>query len=321
VAGCGQVLAISPDGNRVVIADNVSQPNQVYIYDNAHPANGLVDLLIGGATAAAFSPDEMKLFILTNSGTMYVYSSVDALASVPIAASATAVAFSADGSFAYVAGGTAGSSLSAFATCDLANLGSVSGASVPLTISPLPNVQVTSSNATQNVLALVPPYLETFTATFNQNPLQSPTQLTCNAPTLSGFVAQPNLLNLGQGAFTPLYMGVAGNNDQVIVVAKNIPAVLVADLSAGTTTAFPLLNSNGTPESASASTDGSQIFVAACDVFQNGACVSGSVHIVNILQGGDIQDVSYTNSSTNNSMCNNLPQTYCFPNLIAVKPQ
>ena len=50
---------------------------------------------------------------------MYVYSTVDALTSVPIATTATDVKFSADGSFAYVAGTPApGNSISGFATCN-----------------------------------------------------------------------------------------------------------------------------------------------------------------------------------------------------------
>jgi len=78
--------------------------SQVYIYDAS--SNTSVDLIIPGetATAATFSPDQLKLFILTSTGKMYVYSTVDALTSVPIATTATDVKFSADGSFAYVAG-------------------------------------------------------------------------------------------------------------------------------------------------------------------------------------------------------------------------
>ena len=53
VAVCGKPLAISADGNKVVVADTKTQPNQVYIFDSANPTNPPVDLLIPGATAAA----------------------------------------------------------------------------------------------------------------------------------------------------------------------------------------------------------------------------------------------------------------------------
>ena len=110
---CGRLLTISNDGKLVVVSDTVSTPSQVYIYNGSTT----VDLIIPGetATAAAFSPDQLKLFILTNAGKMYVYSTVDALTSVPIATSATDVKFSADGSFAYIAGTpTPGTSISGF---------------------------------------------------------------------------------------------------------------------------------------------------------------------------------------------------------------
>src|SRR6266481_6414028 len=130
VSLCGKVLTISNDGKLVVVVDTVSTPSQVYIYDSSSSSIP-VDLVIPGetATAATFSPDQLKLFILTRTGKMYVYSTVDALSSVPIATTATDVKFSADGSFAYVAG-TPASSVSAFSTCSLPTSASVDIGSV-----------------------------------------------------------------------------------------------------------------------------------------------------------------------------------------------
>jgi DNA-binding beta-propeller fold protein YncE len=131
----------------------------------------------------------------------------------------------------------------------------------------------------------------------------------------------PQSFDLGQGNFTPLLMQVAGNGTQVIVVAQNVPAVLVLDLNAGTTTAIPLAN-NPVPLAAAASTDGSQVFVAACDgIHPDHPDTCNSVHLVNTLAGGDIQEVVFTNTNTSDSMCNNLPGIPCLPNLIAIKPQ
>ena len=101
------MLTISNDGKLVVVSDTVSTPSQVYIYNGSSGTSAPRGPHLSPgetATAAAFSPDQLKLFILTNLGNMYVYSTVDALTSVPIATSATDVEFSADGSFAYVAG-------------------------------------------------------------------------------------------------------------------------------------------------------------------------------------------------------------------------
>jgi hypothetical protein len=335
VSLCGTVLAISPDGNRVLVSDTVSNPHQIYIFNAASSSTAPVDLVLpnpsDNPTAAAFSPDGMKVFILTDTGTLYVYSSVDAMASVPIAVSATDVAFSADGSFAYLAG-TPASSVSGFATCDLSDIGSVGLPSTPLKIVPAPEVQEVVINpsqsiVTQNVIALEPPNIQTLAAKYIAGAPLNDGIFTCNAPTfypdVTGFSAGPTI-NLGQGNFVPLYMRVVGNGSQVIVVGKNIPAVLVVNVTQQTTTPIALVN-NGLPRAASASTDGSQVFVAACDAFTNNdptlPCTSGSVHIINILSGGDFQQVPYVNINTNNSMCNQPNAPPCFPNLIAIKPQ
>jgi hypothetical protein len=333
VSLCGRVLTISPDGNRVVVSDGNSVPPQVYIYNAASTSSAPIDLILpsGTATAAAFSPDDMKIFIITDAGAMYVYSSVDALTPVTVATSATDVAFSADGSFAYVAGTPAAASVSGYATCDLANnLTSVPTSGVPLVVRPLPDLQFDHlGRLAQSVLALDPPNVDMFTVGFEQNPLleQPPNSghFFCQAPTveLDSVDFPSRTINLGQGNFIPLYMRVVGNGSRVIVLGKNIPAVLVVDVNQQTTTPIALVN-NGLPRAASSSTDGSQVFVAACDAYDNSnppQCTSGSVHIVNTLSGGDFQQVPYVNINTNNSMCSEPGAPPCFPNLIAIKPQ
>jgi hypothetical protein len=330
VAVCGKVLTISADGNRVVVSDTRTQPNQVYIFDAAHASSAPTDLLINGATAAAFSPDQMKLFILSDTDRMYVVSTVDALTSVALAGAASDLAFSADGSFAYVAG-TPGNTVSGYSVCTTNNvpdnvLNGVPVPGFPLAISALPGLQFDNlGRLAQTVVALTPPTIDTFTVGFVQNPLieQPPNsgRFFCQPPTvqLDNVDFPPKSFNLGQGTFTPLYMQVTGDGSQVIVVAKNIPAVLIFDVNGGTTTAIPLVN-NASPLAASATQDGTQIFVAACDADHANPNTCGSIHIVNTQSGGDIQQAVYTNLNTNDSLCNNLPTT-CIPNLIAVRPQ
>jgi hypothetical protein len=332
VALCGKVLTISNDGKLVVVSDTVSTPSQVYIYSGSSTAT-VADLILSvsgeTATAAAFSPDQLKLFILTNLGNMYVYSTVDALTSVPIAASATDVKFSADGSFAYVAGTPApGTSISGFATCNpqlpQGDLGFVTTSGIPLQIFPSPDAQ--------HVIAIDPPNIDVFTAQSQQIPL-SDGRFTCNAPTVAFGGVQS--YNLGQGNFTPLYAQLVADGTEVIVVAQNIPAVLLFNVSNGTTTSVRLSGSSATgcpqcvgnsmPLSASASTDGSQVYVAACDQYKGTTCIAGSVHIVNTISQGDFQQVPYVNVNDNNNpnMCNSQGGTapLCLPNLIAIKPQ
>ncbi len=325
VSLCGKVLAISPDGNRVVVSDTITNPHQVYVFNGGTSAAAPLDLVLANpgesAIAAAFSPDEMKIFILTDAGTMYVDSAIDGVTSFPVGTGATDVAFSADGSIAYVAGVPA-NGVSGYATCDFAGVGGVGLTSAPRKIFAAPNIAPTTTDpfVTQTVIALEPPNLETATAQFMQNALTTG-QLTCNSPSAS--FSQGSTVNLGQGTFSPLYMRVVENGEAAVVVAKLVPAVLFVDLVQQTTTPIPLAN-NGLPLAASASTDGSQVYVAACDVYTNNdptQCTSGSVHIINRQSGGDIQQVPYVNFNTNNSMCTIASAPPCFPDMIAIKPQ
>ncbi|MGA9904037.1 MAG: hypothetical protein WBQ39_19010, partial [Terriglobales bacterium] len=341
VSLCGTVLTISNDGKLVVVSDNISTPSQVYIYNGGTTTNTApIDLILSNsgeiATAAAFSPDQSKVFILTNLGNMYVYSTVDALSSVPVATSATDIEFSADGSFAYVAG-TPATSVTGFSTCSVpgavsAEIGSVTASSTPLKIFPsplLPPVQAGSDFVTQSVIALEPPNVELLTAEFAQVPIpyKDPLQLTCNPPTMLSFVKGASY-NLGQGNFTPIYTQLVNDGTQLIVVAQNIPAVLLFNIANGTTTSVGLSRagySTTFPLAASASTDGSQVFVAACDQYQGTACTAGSVHIVNTISGGDFQQVPYVNVNQDNNpnMCNGqgVGAPLCLPNLVAIRPQ
>jgi hypothetical protein len=375
VSLCGTVLTTSNDGKFAVISNppTASTPSQVYIFDGGSNPVPTVQLTLDNpafpgefATAASFSPDQLKLFILTNAGNMYVYSTVDMFAQVPpvsgtgptFTTPATDVKFSADGSFAYVAGALE-NSISAYSTCSLpgaasVNIGTVATANPPVKVFPspmLPPFQPGSDVITQNVFALEVPAngdqstsLQVLTANFTQDPIgfvpNQPLQFTCNQPTIPPFNIPPTPLNdisltpgatinLGQGNFTPLFSQLVANGTELILVAPNISAVLVADVTSGTTTSVPLVN-NAVPFAAASSTDGSQVYVAACDQYVNGTCTLGQVHIVNTstsnqLPYGDYQQVPYINVSDqkNNNMCNGVGPNapLCVPNLIAIRPQ
>jgi hypothetical protein len=338
VALCGMLLATSGDGKQVVVADTVSSTPQVYIYNAGNNPGSVTDLILPtAATAAAFSPDQSKIFILTGDGLMYVYSTVNALAPVTLpssASSGTGVVFSADGSFAYVAGSSGASgSVSAFSTCALTGEpsvdllgpgGSVATAGVPMQIFPSPSLQHANNRISQNIYVFEPPNVQVLTAQFAQvsnNLLTQPTKYFCNAPNLSSFSITANY-TLPGGQFTPVYANLVNNGSELIVVARFIPSVLI--FSDGTNFSVPLINSYD-PRWASASDDGSLVFVAACDRYPNNdrnqPCAAGSVHIVNTLTGND-QQVPFVNNTTDN-MCNGqgAGAPICFPDLIAVKPQ
>ena len=360
VALCGTVVAISNDGKQVVVSDGtVPAAPQVYIYNSSGSSGTVTDLVLPSCTtgalqncvasAAAFSPDESKIFILTNAGTMYEYSTVNALGSVQLPVSATfgtSAAFSPDGSFAYVAGaaesiGSTGNtgSISAFSTCALegapsTNLGTVSlpaNSGAPLKIFPAPLVQhVTQGNTdliSQNIYVFEPPFIQVLTAQFAQDtntvPLQ-PSKYACNIPTLKSFVLGAAPYTVPGGQITPVYAKLVNNGAAIVVVARFVPAVLVISMNDGTTQEFQIPTYD--PLSASASSDGNQVFVAACDQYPNNdpvqPCSSGAVYAINITDNGYVQPIPYINNTTNN-MCQGqgAGAPLCFPDLVAIKPQ
>jgi hypothetical protein len=346
---CGTVLAISNDGSHVVVSDTISSPNQVYIYSSS---SSTADLQIPGAIAAAFSPDGLKTFIFSNTGKMYVYSTVDALGSVAVGNTVTSAAFAADGSFAYVAGAQPGS-VGAYSTCALpgvpsSSLGTVATGTTPLSIVPLPTspadeveLDKDTSQITQRVLAIeqpantqLPTNVQFLTAQFSRKIIPQTQPTLCQLPSVTSFTAAANL-NIGQGNFKPFYTRVVNGGAQVVLVGEGIPAVLVFDIASQSVRTFPLVN-NSIPLAASASPDGSQIYVATCIGPQtlddqghkrcftptNGTPPGGEVQIIN-TQTGATQEVPYQDTNTQNSMCTNLASDKypCTPDLIAVRPQ
>jgi hypothetical protein len=331
VALCGKVLAISNDGTRVLIADT----NAVYIFNSSLGTSVVLTNIT--AKAGAFSPDGLKVFIAGNNSRLYVYSTVDALTSVALPASANDVAFSSDSSFAYLADAPTGS-VSGYSVCApnnvpanvLNNVPSL-GAN-PVVVHPLPAQQLDSTGQwVQPVLVLNPPTISTFGVTVTQ-PGLLPGQLTCQPPVVSYDSNFTHLTkDLGLGNFVPVGFRVVGDGTRAILAAENVGAILTYNVNGGTTggdsllnNGVPLVNAGAPAQPVAISPDGSVAFVSACEAFEPDGvtCTSGSIHIVQPQNGGDVLQVPYINANTNNSMCNNLDPNGppCLPDLIAIKP-
>jgi hypothetical protein len=279
----GKVLAVSPDGLFAVVSDTVDVPNLVSICQNcASTASSVASFQITGATAAAFSPDSLKAFIVAGSN-LYVYSKVDALQKVPLNAPASDVDFLGNGMFGYLAGGDpAGGAF--LPTCfDLA-LPSVHPLSIP---GPQPQ-RIRSLPNGNEVLVLAPPDVETITASVSGNP--SPNVSGCPAP--RGFLTAANTVgpafNLGVGNFTPAQLIVSGDGSTAYILADDLtgarlPFIIVFNINAQTSSSISLAN-NSTPLSATVSPAGDLLFVGASD---------GTVHVIDTASGSDLQQVTF----------------------------
>jgi len=282
----GKVLAISPTGNKVIVSDTIQTPNQVFIFDNS--TNAATPFQITGATAAAFSVDGLKAFIVAGN-TLYVYSTIDALQSKPLGFAGTDVAFLSQGGFAYIAGP---STVGVWWTCD--------NAPTPSTIptSGTPSFLQSVPDASR-MLALNSPNIDVIQVDTTPGPIG------CQPPISNTLTSY----NLGQGAFTAKQLIISPDGSNAYVIARNLPSIPVFSINNHISTAISLTG-NVTPIAGALTPDGTLLFVTASD---------GSVHVLDTVVGGDIHQITFPPTSY---LCAQSDGTalYCPADLIAIKP-
>ncbi len=288
----GRVIAVAPDNSTVLVSDTINTPNQVYVINIAGLSS--TALSISGATAAAFSPDSLKAFIVAGN-TLYLYSKEDALQSFPLPNAGTAVAFSPEGSFAFVSGGGIADGLSTYTTCTATAGLTVGTPTAPSIIAPL-------ADGTQ-VVALEPPNMDIISVNVNLPP---PPFVSCDPPMNLGLASSTNL---GLGNFTPSQMIISPDGTKAYIVANSFSSIVVFDIVGQTTSAIQL-SGNTSPVQAALSPDGQVLAVAATD---------GTVHMINTVAGGDLTQVNFPQNLCVNS-AGQPYSTTCKPNLIVAKP-
>jgi hypothetical protein len=314
----GKVLAVSPEGKKVIVSgadpntpptSGTPAPTQVIVFDTT--SNTPSTLPIAGATAAAFSSDALKAFIIAEN-TLYIYSTQDALQTAPLTAPATDVMFLGNGIAGYMAGGDP-KGASFLPTC-VAGTPAVEGiddTSGIRMLRPLPDGLT--------LLALAPPAIETITATISGSPNLGNTT-GCPAP--RGFLVIANQVNpggdFGQGNFVPTQLIVSSDGSVAYVLGKTPPPtsqplsnILVFNVAGRTSSAIALVG-QAQPIAATLSPDGTLLYVAATD---------GNVHVVDTQTASDIQQVTFTQDPATllGGLCSGVTTT-CKPNLIAARP-
>jgi hypothetical protein len=308
----GKVLAVSPDGSKVIVSDTTDSPNQVFVLDTA--SNTLAAFRITGATAADFSPDSLKAFIVAGS-TLYVYSKLDALQAKALTAPANDVTFLAEGAFAYLAGGDP-AGIAVKRTCDNGQAGTV-------TISPVPTFLKTLPGQTKllkgdpgppddpgdplpfHIIGLAPPVIQIISA----HP-PAKTLWTGCTPTVVNDDPKPVSKDLGRGNFTASQLIISQDGSTAYIVTPNFNSILVFNIGALTSSAIPLAG-NGIPLHASLTPDGTQVYVGSSD---------GTLHILQTDTGTDVQQISFPQGLCQNSAGQPFPGVTCNPDLVVVKP-
>jgi len=289
----GKVLAVSPDGNTVVVSETSPGVfNQVFIFNSG--TNGSLSALpIAGAVAAAFSPDNLKIFIATSAGKLFVFSTQAALQqniTLPNLSppnSPTDAIFHPAGGFGLIAGP---GGLSFLATCDNPSAPTVGTAAAPgsIFIRGLPGGRFAT---------LAPPDIEIVSTTI--------AGAGCGQ-TLTAAV--PTTINLGQGNFSPVDFLVAGDGSKGYIPIQGSSSILVFDIATSSVSSIALVG-NPSPLSASLTPDGTFLFVGASD---------GSVHKLDTSLGTDVLQVPVAA----NTLCvvPSGPAPACLPDLVRVRP-
>jgi hypothetical protein len=315
----GKVLTVSPDGKKVILSgadpnavpvpgsNTPPPPTQVIVFDTASGTG--ITLPIPGATAADFSPDNLKVFIAAGTS-LFVYSTQDTLKKIPLTAPATAVSFAPEGGFAFVAGGSTTSAVTGFSTCNL-----TSALTTNVALPAPPSFLQALGRDTANLVA--PPTFNTATTTTTVLAVDSPgvdlfrvsrAPQGC-APTATSGAATS--FNLGQGSFVPTQLIVSQDGSSAFVIVSDRAAVLVFNIFNQTSSAIPI-SGDAIPVRASLTPDGSRLYVAATD---------GLVHILDTQNGSDLQQLSFPTDATTllSGLCSGVTFT-CNPDLIAIKP-
>ena len=295
----GKVLAVSPDGSKVIVSDTSAAdgPNRVFVFDTA--SNTSPTFQITGATAAAFSPDSLKAYIVAGS-TLYVYSKVDGIRTIALATPANDVSFLSEGAFAYVAGG-APSALTVWRTCDNGRADTVAVPAVPAFIRTLPGAAVllpSDTAAAFHMLAVDPPGIDILSV--------NTTPTGCTPAVADGPVES---FNLGHGNFIPKQLIISQDGTTAYVIASNLNSILVFNIPGQAASAISL-QGNPTPLSAALTADGTLLYVGTSD---------GTVHVVNTSAGGDILSIPFPEGLCQDSSGRPFPIT-CNPDLVGVKP-
>jgi hypothetical protein len=315
----GKVLAVSSSGNLAVFSDTQDTPNQVYVTNASTSAtSAITPLSISGATAAAFSPDGLKAFIIGTAGPncspsapecLFIYSPVQALQTIALTAPATGVTFSATGAFAFINGGSAGPTISIYNTCNnnpsnTPNIGALPA--TPLFLYDLPAGNppppvVTAVSTPQGLPAGLDVLIGLDTTGVDlvaTTDSQTGNSLPCPLSIATAY--GPQHFDLGQGTFHPIAFFVSPDASTAYVVASDRSDILVYNFNTSTTSGIALVSATGSPVSPVAATmtvDGTLIYVAASD---------GELHEVSTPLATDLMPIPFPNlPDVTNPFCSN----------------
>ncbi len=252
-AAPGRVLAVSPDGSHVLVADTS------LVYSVGFVGASTETLNIAGANAAAFTPDSTRAYIVSGN-TLYVYVPGTSTTPFTLTAGVNDIKFLPSDAFAYLAGGVP-SAITARATCNAALADTQITPATPSFLAVTPDAS--------KILGVDSPGLDVLTRSSTLQP-------GCPPPLTESRLS----FNFNQGAFTPRQIIMLPNGSKAYV-ASNLTSLLVYDPNAATTTTIPLAG-GASPTTGGATLDSTQLYVGGSD---------NNVHRIDVPSGADVQQI------------------------------
>lgn len=298
----GKVLAVSADGNQVIVSNAANDPStntpidpfpseqRVWLFNQS--SNTITTFVLPGAFAAAFDDDGFRAYAVATNGNVYVISPVLTTLTTSIGGSSIDVTPLASGPFVYVAN-SAG--LKVIATCN-----NVVQASAPPTNSSTIQI-VRSVKSANQIVAVDSTGVNVETATVTQlTPPLAITPSNCE-PNVS---YSNNFIDFGVGSFTANQLLVAPDGKHMAVLPAGINKVFT--VLNGNNLGFAQLPAGATGAASGGMTpDGNTIWV--------GVTGTNSVDRINLLNNLDEVQLPMTFKKLDGSPAP--------PNLVAIKPK
>jgi hypothetical protein len=235
----GTILAISPDGQYLLISDNVNNKVQYFSITGGVIVNTQSSLT---ATSSAYTPDS-RFNAFVNASELGVGFPTGFLAGLPTSYVPSFMDIMAQGGLIYVTS-SAGHQIYTYSTCNQAQ-NQVMNAASPTLIKAIPNGT--------GAVAIDPPSLDVIST-------PSPLGAGCPVPTQSAI----STYDLGVGSFTPAQLLVSPDSSTAWVLSSNIGSVIGFNL-ANTTPSTIGIAGGATPFNGGLSLDGTQLWVGTSD--------------------------------------------------------
>jgi trimeric autotransporter adhesin len=291
----GKVISASPNAVKIIVADSTA--GKTYIIDNS---TGTFETLNAVATAAAWTPDNLKAYIVAGT-TLFQYSPIAiSLRTIAIGDTGRAVDLLPGAQFAYIA--TSGGNLGARATCrNDATYAPESTISTDTGLQFLRGVMTVAGGTTA-----VPKMLDVggTKMTVDTPTLTDPAAGTSCPPGIASNATSADWSGLGVGAFTPRQL-IALNTGAKAFVTSDQALLLGYDVAANTT--FTVATSGASLFTGGATLDGSKVYAGGSD---------GAVHVIDTATNLQTATIAITFSGT--TTC---AGTVCRPDLVVVQPR